>query len=56
MYSSSHSTLAHFVSIYDPALFIDVVFQNHQGAFDGITSFKVYLYPVCIAYMLKAVT
>ena len=46
---------AAFVSIDDTTLLCDgiIIFGNHQEAFDGIASFKMYLYSMFSAHILR---
>ena len=45
-------------SIDDPTLFEDWIFilRGHQEAFDGFTSFKIYLYTMFVTGLFEALT
>ena len=44
-----------FVCVDDATLLCDgiLIFRSHQEAFDGITSFTIYLYPMFSAYLFR---
>ena len=47
-----------FVSVYDSTFVGNriLVLWSHQEAFDGLTSFKVYLYPIFLTSVLYPLT